>query len=88
MIYWGRELTHTSYHFWNYFSEVRGNVIKIPVHVCTADSMLLLHICSTLKCLSYGCSHQIYDSTENLSKDTVYYQTQVSFLVPLSEFDE
>lgn len=77
MIYWGRELTHTSYHFWNYFSDERENVLKKNiVYVCTAGSILLLHhICSALKCLSYGCTHLIYYSKENLRKHTIYYQT-------------
>lgn len=75
MIYWGSELTHTSYLFWNYFSDVSvlGKKKKNPTCVCTAGSILLLHhICSTLTCLSYGCSHQICYSTENLSKYPVF----------------
>lgn len=78
MIYWGSELTHTSYLFWNYFSDVsvlgKKKKKKNPTCVCTAGSILLLrHICSTLKCLSYGCTHQIYYNTENLSKYPVFF---------------
>lgn len=34
MIYWGSELTHTSYLFWNYFSDVSVLGKKKESHVC------------------------------------------------------
>lgn len=49
------------------------------VHSRFNTSVAHLFDLTRLKCLSYCCSHQIYYSTENLSKHTVYYRTQVSF---------